>query len=171
MQHKNGLVNALKDRHKINAIQLLKQLSVNHKRNKYPSVPDDSLPATNYNDRTANGLTRCIIDFLTFKGWQAERINNTGRMIDRRTSYTDVMGRNKTIGGVDWIRGTGTDGTADISATVAGKSVKIEVKIGRDRQSDAQRKYQQMIERAGGVYVIAKTLQGFYDWYTKTFEL
>ena len=29
-------------------------------------------------DTTANGLTSCIIDFLTWEGWQAERINTTG---------------------------------------------------------------------------------------------
>lgn len=28
---------------------------------------------------------------------------------------------------------------------------------------------QQTIERAGGIYVIAKTIQGFWDWYSKTF--
>ena len=26
-------------------------------------------------DATANGLTRCIVDFLRLRGWQAERIS------------------------------------------------------------------------------------------------
>lgn len=141
------------------------------KRQKYPAVPAEWLAKTKYNDRTANGLTRCVIDFLTFKGWQAERINSMGRMVDDRKTYIDVVGRYKTIGSVKWVKGTSTAGTADISATIAGRSVKIEIKIGTDRQSHWQRNYQQVIERSGGLYFIAKSFQEFYRWYIKTFEL
>lgn len=169
-KHTSGLI-ALFEQSKVNALQVLSEMSFREKRNKYPNVPADSIPKTKYNDQNANGLTRCIIDFLSFSGWQAERINNTGRVIDRRSSYTDILGRNKTIGGLEWVKGTGTDGTADISATIDGKSVKIEVKIGKDRQSQKQRQYQQRIERAGGIYVIAKSFQGFYSWYSKTFGI
>ena len=129
-----------------------------------------TMKITPYNDKTANGLTRCIIDYLTFNGWQAERINNTGRMIDRRKTYTDVLGRKLQIGSMEWVKGTGTKGTADISATIAGKSVKIEVKIGEDRQSEAQKQYQEHIEKSGGLYVVARNMCGFIEWYTKHFE-
>jgi hypothetical protein len=152
-----------------NGLKELQKLSFEAKQSKYPNVPADSLPPTKYDDKTANGLTRCIIDFLKLKGWQAERINNTGRVIDRRTTYTDVLGRNKTIGSVEWVKGTGTDGTADVSATIAGKSVKIEIKIGNDKQSQKQKDYQAAIEKAGGVYFVAKSFQGFYEWYCKNF--
>jgi hypothetical protein len=67
------------------------------------------------------------------------------------------------------VKGTGTDGTADISATIKGRSVKIEIKIGSDRQSEAQRNYQHIIEKAGGIYFIAKDFAQFYSWYLKTF--
>ena len=135
------------------ALQRLIDLSMANKRERYPNVPVEWLPRPNYKPNTANGLTKCIIDFLRFNGWQAERINNTGRMYQGK-----------------WIPGTGTNGTADISATVKGRSVKIEVKIGRDRQSLEQLKYQSNIERAGGLYVIAKEFDGFYSCYVKTFE-
>ncbi len=149
--------------------QHLQKLSMEYKRRRYPNVPVESIPKSIYKDNTANGLTKCVIDFLSFSGWQAERINNTGRMIDRRETYIDSIGRSRTIGGVEWIKGTGTDGTADISATIAGKSVKIEVKIGADRQSDAQQQYQAAVERAGGLYCIAVDFAQFYSWYIKTF--
>ncbi len=68
------------------------------------------------------------------------------------------------IGG-QWTKGTGTPGSADISATIKGRSVKIEVKYNKDRQSDAQKQYQEMIEKAGGVYIIAKTFDDFVIWY------
>jgi hypothetical protein len=73
------------------------------------------------------------------------------------------------IGG-QWTKGTGTPGSADISATIKGRSVKIEVKYGKDRQSDAQKAYQKAIEEAGGVYVIARDFEGFLNFYEQFCE-
>lgn len=71
----------------------------------------------------------------------------------------------KTIGTGKWIPGSTTKGTADISATIKGRSVKIEVKIGKDRQSEAQVAYQKKIEQSGGIYFIAKDFDTFMDFY------
>ena len=147
------------------AIKHLKAVAMDAHRARYPSMPDHARVVHRYTDKNANGLTRCIIDYLRFSGCQAERISNTGRPVDGRKRYVDAVGFHREIGSVTWIPGTGTPGTADISATVAGRSVKIEVKIGRDKQSEAQMKYQADIEAAGGVYVIARTFAGFLDWY------
>lgn len=124
---------------------------------------------TKHRDDTASGLTRCIIGYLKYRGWQAERINTMGVPIDHRRQVTDTLGHNRTIGGVQWRRGGGTVGSADISSTIAGHSVKIEVKVGRDRQSEAQRIYQQQVEKAGGIYYIAHDFTTFLDWYVQTF--
>jgi hypothetical protein len=43
--------------------------------------------------------------------------------------------------------------------------VKIEVKIGRDRQSVEQKAYAEAVERAGGLYVVARTFEEFIGWY------
>ena len=152
------------------AIEQLKQLHLNYNSLKYPSVPDYARFKPKYTDKTANGLTKCIKDFIEFKGGQAERINNTGRQIDNRTSVTDVMGNVRTIGSVMWIKGTGKNGTADISATIQGRSVKIEVKIGRDKQSQTQKEYQQQVEKSGGLYFIAKDFESFLQWYNLKFN-
>ncbi|MCQ2077878.1 MAG: hypothetical protein MJZ20_12780 [Bacteroidaceae bacterium] len=123
---------------------------------KNKDVPKYALPKQKREDKTANGLQRCIIDFLTIiEGWQAERINVMGRPI-----FGDDGKLQK------WITGQGTKGSADISATINGWSVKIEVKIGTDRQRPEQKQYQADIEKAGGYYVIAKTFEGFLEWYS-----
>ena len=137
------------------------------KKKKYPNNP--YLTKHEYTDKTANGLTRAIIDFVKLRGGQAERISTTGRPIDRRQKYTDAIGMQRVIGSIEWIKGTGTNGSADISATIAGKSVKIEVKILKDRQSEAQKQYQADIEKAGGIYYIAKDFTSFVEWYCLTF--
>lgn len=150
------------------AIKILEDLAFQDKQKKYPNQP--YLVKKKFSDKSANALTKAIIAFIRLKGGQAERISNTGRVIDTRKTYTDVLGHRRSIGSVQWIPGTGTPGTADISATIAGQSVKIEVKHGRDRQSEAQKRYQAEIERCGGIYYIAKTFDDFYQWYHQKFE-
>ena len=125
------------------------------KRLKFPNFPYPV--ASSFRDDTANGLTQCIVRFIELKGYQAERISNTGRHIRNGSTY-------------QWVYGTGTKGTADISATIKGRSCKIEVKIGRDRQSEAQKDYQNKIESSGGIYFIAKDFTSFLEWFNKTFE-
>ena len=68
-----------------------------------------------------------------------------------------------------FVKSAMTKGTADISATIKGLSVKIEVKIGKDRQSPEQKKYEQDIINAGGYYFIAKDFNLFYEWYNNNF--
>lgn len=115
-------------------------------------------------DATANGLTRCIVDFLRLRRWQAERITVTGRANEIKNSSGQTVG-------VKWSKSHMQVGTADISATIGGRSVKIEVKVGRDRQSEAQRIYQQQVEAAGGIYYIATDLESFVKWYNKLWPM
>ena len=154
----------------IKAITILKYLYLENNRILYPSVPDHARAAPNYTDKTANGLTRCIIDYINLTGGHAERINCTGRIIDNRTTSTDVLGHQRIIGSTTYVKTSGQRGTADISATIRGRSVKIEVKIGRDKQSEAQKQYQKSIEESGGVYYIAKDFNQFYYWHYDNFE-
>jgi hypothetical protein len=151
-------------------LEILKQLKLNHIRKEYPSLPEHAIKQPKYSDNSANGLTACIIDFLQLSGHQAERINTMGRPIDKRKQVTDVIGRTKTIGSMTWGKSTATKGSADISATIFGRSVKIEVKYGQDKQSEYQKQYQKAIESSGGIYWIAKTFDQFYEMYLQYFE-
>ena len=138
--------------------QRLNDLQLEYKREKYPTIPVDYLTLTKFEDNTANGLTKAITSFIKFNGYQAERINTMG--VAREKKRTD----GKVIG-VTWTKSTSTNGSADISATIRGRSVKIEVKVGKDRQSEAQKRYQESIERAGGVYMIARDFDTFVEWF------
>jgi hypothetical protein len=126
----------------------------------HPNYPPDYIPKTMYKDSTANGLTKAICDYINYNGYQAERINTMGTAREKKTTAGKVIG-------VTWTKGTSTAGSADISATIKGRSVKIEVKIGKDRQSDAQKRYQENIEKAGGTYIIAKDFDSFVEWYNQ----
>jgi hypothetical protein len=158
-----------KTHRKSSAVKELEAMANDVARKKIPEIPQEWLAPRKYRDDSANSLTKCIIDFLRFNGCQAERISNTGRPIDTQKSFVDVMGNHRNVGGMKWVPGTNTNGTADISATIAGKMVKIQVKIGSNRQSKEQKKSRQAIEQAGGIYIIVRTFEEFYQWYNKKF--
>ena len=128
----------------------------------HPNLPPDYIPKTMYKDSTANGLTRAICDYINYHGYQAERINTMGTAREKKTTAGKVIG-------VTWTKGTSTAGSADISATIKGRSVKIEVKI-KDRQSEAQKRYQEHIEKAGGIYKIFRDFDSFVEWYNQFIE-
>jgi len=145
-------------------LQDLIQLKHKIECQKYPSMPPDYIPLTKFTDKTANGLTKCVIAWINLNGGQAERINTMGRMLDKTKVVTDTFGNKRTIGSVEWQKGTGTKGSADISATIQGRSVKIEVKM-KDKQSIDQIKYQNDIENAGGQYWLVHNFDEFMFHY------
>lgn len=147
------------------SIQKLKDLYMLDARKKHPNVP--YLYPYPYHDRTANALTKCIIDYIKLSGYQAERISVTGRLINKQKIVTDVLGHKRLVGSVKYIKSSMQPGTADISATINGRSIKIEIKKNRDKQSDAQKKYQQEVERAGGIYVIIHNFDEFIDFFER----
>ena len=52
---------------------------------------------------------------------------------------------------------------ADINAVVKGKSISIEVKIGKDKIRESQLKVKREIEAAGGVYLIVRSFDDFLE--------
>lgn len=99
-------------------------------------------------EKNANSLTKLLVLFLKLTGNQAERINTGGTLRDGKWCYSGS-----------------TKGSADISATIRGRSVKIEVKWCNDKMSDYQRKYREAIEAAGGTYIVCHSLNCLVNWY------
>jgi hypothetical protein len=150
------------------ALQHLKELALEYDRRKYPNTPDRYRALPRYSENTSNGLTKSVIDFIRLNNWQAERIAVTGKQIDTRKQYTDTIGRNMQVGSVKWIKGSMQAGTADISATINGRSIKIEIKCkatGDRYQSKEQKLYQHEVERSGGIYLVVREFSDFYQWY------
>ena len=150
---------------KSQAILRLRELAWSESRRKFPELPEYARTIHPYKANDANGLTRCIIDFLKMSGWQAERVAVTGRYIDTSRVVTNVLGQQKRIGSGKYIPSSMQKGSADMSATIKGRSIKIEVKYGNDVQSEAQKEYQMQVERAGGLYIIARDFDAFMLWY------
>jgi hypothetical protein len=96
----------------------------------------------------ANGLTQAIVKFLLWHGHRATRVSSSGRMIKGR-----------------YIPGTTRKGAADISATIKGRSVMFEIKIGADKPSEYQLREQELERKAGGQYYFIKTFEQFLNIY------
>lgn len=139
----------------------------NADREKYPNTPTHYIPQPKVSEGSANDITKTVIAFLKAEGHQAERISTTGRYIDTRVDYTDALGHKRQVGSGKWIKGSGTRGSADISCTIKGQSLKIEIKYGKDRQSEDQKVYQANVEQAQGRYWIVRDLDGFINEYDK----
>ena len=149
----------------------LKELALMQLKDKHPNIPEHALARPFYTDKTSNGLTKCVVHFIRLRGYQAERINSTGRLLERKSKSMSIFHSSRNINTGKWIKGSSTNGTADISATIKGRSVKIEIKCratGDHYQSADQKKYQKEVERAGGIYIIVRDFDSFLEWF-KTF--
>lgn len=128
------------------------------KRLKYPNVPEYALSKTKNKDNGANSLTSSIVKFLELNNHHVSRVNTMG-----------VMKNGK------YRKGGGTLGASDLSIIMKGKNGviawEVEVKFGKDKQSDVQKKYQASVERAGGIYSIVSTFDDFQMQYNKLMEL
>ena len=120
-----------------------------HVTQRTPAVVEDghyfnpTIPKVN----TANGLTKFIENYINWMGWRATRINTTGRVVGGRYIY-----------------GTTRRGTADLSCTLFGKSLMLEIKIGKDRPSEHQLKEQAKERAAGGEYFFVSTPEQFFEY-------
>ena len=97
---------------------------------------------------TANGLTKAIVNFILWNGYNAKGIDSSGKFLNGK-----------------WRQGRTRKGAADISATIKGKPVHLEIKIGADKPSEHQLREQELEIKAGGQYYFVKTFEQFLNIY------
>lgn len=117
--------------------------------------------------KTANGLTKMICQFLMWHEHRATRVNTTGRLIDgvEKQPSGVILSTKK------WIPGSTRKGSSDISATLFGRSLMIEIKIGKDRASQYQLDEQARERKAGGTYEFISTPEEFFELYDRFVSL
>ena len=110
--------------------------------------------------KTANGLTTFICNFLLWHEHRATRVNVMGRLVEGKEKHgNDIVTVKK------YIPSSTRRGTSDISATIRGRSVMIEIKIGADRPSPYQLAEQVKERRAGGIYEFVSSPSDFFNLY------
>lgn len=96
----------------------------------------------------ANGLTLAIENYLMWCGHRCTRINVQGRVINGKHIFSSTR-----------------KGSADLSATIKGRSAMLEIKVGKDKPSPHQLKEQALERAAGGTYEFIHDIHGFFTWY------
>lgn len=140
--------------------QLLKRMKLDNIKENAPGFFELSggyeMKVKPYRDKTANDLTKAIIDFIIFSGGDSNRINTQGQI-------------RKIKGEMKWTHGSTRKGTADLHCIFQGRHISIEIKIGNDTQSDQQIKEAERVTKAGGLYYVARDMQSFLEWWAGAF--
>lgn len=110
---------------------------------------------------TANGMATFVLNHLNWTGNYGNRINVMGRQIGgiTRTQSGAVFDDRK------YIKSSTKKGTSDLQIVIRGISAAVEIKIGGDSQSPDQIRQEARIKKAGGQYMIWKSVDHYLDYY------
>jgi len=120
---------------------IMESLYIN--KSKFPEYARPDLSFNYKKKHKANLLTQLVVDYLKFNNYFVERTSNTGLYRADIKKYT---------------KGSGMNGTSDLKAVINGNMYAIEIKFGKDKQSEAQKIYQRKIKAAGGKYIIVRNI-------------
>lgn len=110
------------------------------------SIPENCRFKRPFRDDTANGLAGCIEAWAKIHGAFYQRQNSQGQY----DSHLKM-----------WRKSGTTKGIADVQITYQGRTYNLEIKIGKDRQSEIQKEVERKIKAAGGHYAIIHCYDDF----------
>ncbi len=131
------------------ALRQLEMLVDAVKAARHSNLPAHARVKSKYSDKSANGLTRSIVDWFNYSGHFATRQQSTGQ-------YRADLQR--------FVPSRQFAGMPDIYAVVEGKAIHVEIKM-KDRLSDDQKEAIRRLRAAGAAVYVATDFQGFWDWY------
>lgn len=122
---------------------------------------------------SANGLRRALCNFMEWEGHHLEPTNNMGRPIQKKIPKFNLLAGQVLYhhGPIEWQRGSGVIGSSDAKGHINHKShhyaipLYVEIKHGKDTQSDEQKEYEEKVNSSGGIYIIVTSISGFFLWY------
>lgn len=134
---------------------------------KSPSIPASYIVGTKFKESNANDIEKAIEKFASIVGFLAERTKTQGRLMEAK--YKDTPQGRLTVSKQKFVTSTSRKGSSDMKLLIKGQPIYCEIKFGRDTQKVDQKKYQEDVERNGGVYIIVKTFEDFLIWYVKRY--
>jgi hypothetical protein len=105
-------------------------------------------------------LTDAVIKFIKLNGGAARRVNTVG-VWDAEQGIFRKGGMKRGFEDVD------ASFPIKINGIKFGLKVAIEIKIGRDTQSDHQLERQEELEKTGAIYLVAKDIDSFIQEFKK----
>ena len=127
----------------------VKRLESDFQEWKYKSLPNIPYQVKpKFRDDTANGLTDCLAKWCQINDAHFQRMNSQGQY-DAKLKI--------------WRRSGSTKGISDTLIIYRGQTIHIEIKVGKDKQSEAQKKMQVSVEASGGIYWVIKSFDQFIN--------
>ena len=127
------------------ALDQLRRLSDQRKAERYPSVNNNFIPKSKHDDRTTNGLTSCVMEWLRLNGHFCARIN-TGGIYDEKLKKYRPSGA--------------TLGVPDVIACIRGSFCGIEIKGGAsDKMSPDQKDVARQIKSSLGHFIEVRSFR------------
>ena len=126
----------------------VKRLEIEYFEHKYrnSTIPQQCRFKRSFRDDTANGLAGCIEAWAKIHGAFFQRQNSQGQYDSRLKK---------------WRKSGTTKGIADVQVTFKGKTFNMEIKVGKDRQSEVQKEVERKIKAAGGHYAVIRCFDDF----------
>lgn len=115
---------------------------------RHSSIPTHCRFIKRFRDDSANNLTNCIQAWCKVYDAHFQRMNSQGQY-DARLKI--------------WRKSGSTKGVSDALLVYQGKTIHIEIKYGKDKQSNVQKDMQSSIEASGGICWVIKSYDGFID--------
>jgi hypothetical protein len=122
---------------------------------------------------TANGIQSLITNYLTWMGHFANRTNNQGQARKKEVEKFNIMSGKleKITIGVQYTKSHSQKGMQDVDCNLVhpkhpyGIPWKIEVKAGKDKLSDDQRKFAARVTKTGAVHSVVTSDESFFSQY------
>jgi hypothetical protein len=127
---------------------------------KFPNVVKDGyyLPPKKVDTTTHSGLIKFMVNYIIWIGGNARSHNVVARVsevITTEQSGNQFKDKRYTK--------SSKKGIADVQATLNGKSLQLDAKIGRDQPRKEQLEEQVKQRRAGGIYEFIRTPEQFIE--------
>lgn len=101
----------------------------------------------------ANSLTNSIVKFLNFNGFKAWNVYNGAIYDPKKQIYRKNPQKKKGVFDICGFR------------IQDGRHLEIEIKVGKDRLSDYQKRHLADLEKAGALCFVARNFDEFLTWY------
>lgn len=108
---------------------------------------------------THKGFEQAVENYIKWKGGFAQNTPTIGTPRFESTMVGSKMVKEQK----GWMNSKGGRGKQDIDCIVNGVNFKVELKCEGDEQEDAQRKYQERVQSAGGFYIILRSMHELFQ--------
>jgi hypothetical protein len=154
----------------------LVRLYLDNQKAKYPNAFEAAGGYTqkvkSYSDKNTNGLTRCVKDFLTFKGHYCIRTARQGQArierVLRGGTQQDMKGNGvKTYGKLTFTKNPEAKAFTDLQVSIGGIYFAVEIKCAatKDTIKANQKENIKLVEQSGAYAIIVPDMETFYNWY------